>query len=94
MIDRILFLMEKKCVSANQLAKDVGLSNSAISEWKKGKGRPSSDAIIKLAKYFDVSTDYLLTGQNSSCPHKQLLDAYDKADEGTRKAVDKLLDID
>jgi len=30
---------------------------------EKGRQKPSTDAIIKLAKYFGVSTDYLLTGE-------------------------------
>ena len=38
----------------------AGLANSSISQWKKGKGKPSLDNIVKLSKFFHVSSDYLL----------------------------------
>lgn len=60
MINKILKLMEENHVSAKQLTSDLGLSGSAISEWKKGKGKPSTDAVVKIAKYFGVSTDFIL----------------------------------
>lgn len=44
---------------------DLGLSNSAISEWKKGKAKPSLEAVVKIARYFGVTTDYLLLGEDS-----------------------------
>ena len=60
MLEKILELMEKNHVTAKQLTSDLGLSGSAISEWKKGKGKPSTDAVVKIARYFNVSTDYIL----------------------------------
>ena len=60
MIDRILLLMNEAGITAAKLAETLQLPNSAITEWKKGKAKPSADAISKLAKYFDVSADYLL----------------------------------
>ena len=60
MINVILKLMEENHVTAKQLTGDLGLSGSAISEWKKGKGKPSTDAVVKIARYFGVSTDYIL----------------------------------
>ena len=59
-IDRILELMKEKNIKANALANELGLPNSAFSEWKKKKANPSVDVIIKIADYFDVTTDYLL----------------------------------
>lgn len=61
-INRILDLMEKNNITAKQLTNDLEISNSSISDWKKGKGKPSSDAIVKMAEYFNVTTDYLLLG--------------------------------
>ncbi|EGT4823252.1 XRE family transcriptional regulator [Clostridioides difficile] len=61
-INRILDLMEKNNITAKQLTSDLEISNSSISDWKKGKGKPSSDAIVKMAEYFNVTTDYLLLG--------------------------------
>lgn len=59
-VDKILFLMKTEGMTAKQLTTALGLAPSAISEWKKGKAKPSAEAIIKIADYFNVSTDYLL----------------------------------
>jgi len=42
------------------LAKELNYSKAIISEWETGKYKPSSDALIVIAKFFDVTTDYLL----------------------------------
>ena len=66
MIDMILELLSATNTSAYRLTKDLGLSNSAISDWKSGKAKPSLDAIIKIANYFNVSADFLMGRQRDS----------------------------
>lgn len=68
MVERILGLIAESGITAKELTERTGLNHSAISDWKKGKSKPGTDAVIKLAKYFDVSTDYLLMGED---PHKR-----------------------
>lgn len=65
MIERILELMKEKGVTASELTSSIEINNSAISEWKKGKSKPGTEAIIKIAQYFEISTDYLLTGNDA-----------------------------
>ncbi len=43
----------------NPVGKEVGLSSGIISKWKSG-GIPNGETLMKLARYFNVSTDYLL----------------------------------
>lgn len=43
----------------NPVGKEIGLSSGIISKWKNG-GIPNGETLMKLAKYFNVSTDYLL----------------------------------
>ena len=50
----------EKGLSQVQLAKETGLGKSAIGVWELGQRVPSALAIITLAKYFGVSSDYLL----------------------------------
>ena len=61
---RILDLIEKNEYTDQMVVKKSELSRTAISDWRHGKANPSIDAIIKLAAFFQVSTDYLLTGKN------------------------------
>ena len=42
MIDRILDLMNTHKVNAKQLTTKLEISNSAITDWKKGKAKPGS----------------------------------------------------
>lgn len=59
-ISRILHLIEITGVSPKELTSSTGLSGSAITEWKKGKAKPSTDAIIKISSYFSVPVEYIL----------------------------------
>ncbi len=47
-------------LSQMQLAKELGISQSAIAKWELGKTEPTASAIILVAKYFNESTDYIL----------------------------------
>jgi len=58
--ERIFRLIAEKGITQYRLSKDIGVSEGHISDWKSGKSSPTSERLIKLAKYFGVSTDYLL----------------------------------
>lgn len=57
---RLKELRSEKGLTQAQLAKETGLSRSAIGFWENGERIPLASVIIVLAKYFDVTTDYLL----------------------------------
>lgn len=57
---RILELMKKKGDTPHSLEVNAKLPTSSVYSWKTNKFKPSMDSIIKLAKYFNVSADYLL----------------------------------
>lgn len=58
--ERLKELRNEKELSQDELAKQTGLSRSAIYAWESGTRVPAATAIIVLAKFFDVSADYLL----------------------------------
>lgn len=58
--ERLKELRNEKELSQEELAKQSGLSRSAVSAWESGTRVPSAAAIIVLAKFFGVSSDYLL----------------------------------
>lgn len=59
-IDRIIELKAERNLTSKEVEIGAGLANSSISQWMRGKGKPSLENIIKLARYFEVSADYLL----------------------------------
>lgn len=43
-----------------ELGKNVWLSKAVISKYENGLGYPTFDALIRIANFFGVTTDYLL----------------------------------
>lgn len=58
--ERLKELRLEKGLSIVGLAKNIGTSHANISRWESKERLPNIDAVIILAKYFNVSTDYLL----------------------------------
>ncbi|MBQ4418881.1 MAG: helix-turn-helix transcriptional regulator [Synergistaceae bacterium] len=56
------FLKNKKGVTDEKIAEYLGVSRQAVTSYFTGKALPRCDTIIKLADYFGVSCDFLLTG--------------------------------
>ncbi len=42
------------------IAKMLNMSKMAVSHWEKGNSEPSIEQLKILAKFFDVSIDYLV----------------------------------
>ena len=57
---RLAKLREGKHLSQGELAIETRLSQSAISYWEKAERIPNAEAIVRLSRYFGVTTDYLL----------------------------------
>jgi transcriptional regulator with XRE-family HTH domain len=53
-------LRSQKGVTQPQLAEAIGVSKGNVGDWETGKSKPGYQAIVALARYFDVSADYLL----------------------------------
>ena len=57
---RIFELRKEKNISLSRLAKEIGVTQKAIDFWEQAINEPKASYIIALAKYFHVSSDYLL----------------------------------
>jgi len=58
--ERIKELREKSGIKQKELAEKLKVSATIISAYEKGKRMPSRKMVEKIAKFFNVSTDYLL----------------------------------
>lgn len=56
-------LMKANGCTAYQVSKATGIAQSTLSDWKSGKSIPKADKIQKIADYFGVSAEYLMTGK-------------------------------
>ena len=79
----------------------MGLSRSIAAKWKNTKTNPSAEVLPKIAKYFDITTDYLLTGkqkENSTHEPEVTFDdftyaMYNEGKELTEENKQKLLEM-
>ena len=109
--DNFLALCELKKVAPTKSVIDAGLPKSSWSYWKKkyeqGEDpKPSSDNTSKLANYFSVTVDYLLTGEapeqkekptpseesELNAHAKAILYKYEQLDPAQRVMFEKMLD--
>ncbi len=53
-------LREENNISQKTLAKAIGVGQATISEWENGIYEPTASAIRAIAKFFNITTDFLL----------------------------------
>ena len=58
--DKIKILREKRRITQSELAANLGITRSAVNAWEMGITVPSTQYVVELAKFFNVSADYLL----------------------------------
>ncbi|WP_077614977.1 helix-turn-helix domain-containing protein [Caenibacillus caldisaponilyticus] len=58
--ERIRHLRERKNLSQRRLADALMISNVQLSRYESGSRTPDPELIARIAKYFNVSSDYLL----------------------------------
>ena len=63
---RLKELRKNKGVSQEQVAKDLNISMRAYQNYEYGQREPNIEMILKLAEYYDVTTDYLLGKESPS----------------------------
>lgn len=63
-------LLTQNKVTPYRVYKETGVPQSSLSEWKRGNSMPKIDKIQKLADYFGVTVDYLLTGGDAAQKNK------------------------
>ena len=90
-------LLDMNGVKSADVARATGISNMTFSDWKKGKSTPKMDKIEKIAKYFGVTTDYMM-GKKSEIPsasmadeHLELIKLYSSLSEADQKAIMQIM---
>ena len=58
-------LLQKNGVTSYKVAKEAGVTQTALSNWKSGRSTPTTKTLQKIADYFGVTIDYLMTGKEA-----------------------------
>ena len=106
-VDKLIRAMQMRGMTSKELAKRSGISQSRISQYKKGVYRPKQDAMIKLATALNVNP-YWFDGTSEDMEiykeyknvqdltpfEKQLLNQFQLADENVKKGICCILGIE
>lgn len=84
-------LCEKEGIKDGTLCANIGIRRSFLSELKAGRTKSlSAEVLSKIATYFNVSVDYLLTGNQKENPPQQPQSEVDAAVERIRKKLESM----
>ncbi|WP_317855631.1 helix-turn-helix transcriptional regulator [Chakrabartyella piscis] len=71
LLDRVKELCKAHNITQGELEKRLGISSGASSKW--AKSTPNAKLLHDLSDFFQVSSEYLITGQNFSQSNKHQL---------------------
>lgn len=83
--ERIAALRRQAGMSQAELAKRLSVSPSAVGMYEQGRREPSLSALLALARQFDVTADFLLSGQPVTDKDAQMLSATFFTEEQRRR---------
>lgn len=63
---RLTNLRENRGLQKKQLADILNVSISCISQYEKGSSMPGYDILLAMARYFNVTVDYLLGNEDAT----------------------------
>ena len=85
--ERLTDLLIEKSISKRNLAVKLNVSAQSVSDWSTGKVQPTAENIYIVAKYFNVTSDYLL-GLEDEFGQKEYSDEFSYSD-GTHNITHK-----
>ena len=60
--EKLQELRKRRDLTQEELAAELWVSRTAVSKWESGRGYPSIDSLKQIAKFFHVTVDELLSG--------------------------------
>lgn len=72
MYDIFTELLKQKGKKAIDVSRATGIPSSTFSDWKKGKSKPGTEKMIKIANFLGVTVEYLTTGKEPSVSTSEL----------------------
>ncbi|UNE49914.1 helix-turn-helix transcriptional regulator [Bacillus amyloliquefaciens] len=62
--DRLTQLRKEKKLTQGEMAEKVGVHRGTYANYERGHRQPDYETLVKIADFFEVSTDFLLRGED------------------------------
>jgi bacteriophage CI repressor helix-turn-helix domain len=85
-------LLQKYGVTPYKVSKETGVSQSTLSDWKRGISTPKPDKLQKIADYFGVPLTYLLTGNAPEQKKEKSSELNSKDERDIAKDLDSIME--
>ncbi len=92
--NRVKKIRKEKGISQSTLAKAVGVSTNAISQYETSKRFPNEEILVNICSYLDVTADYLLGLSEVSHPSpalRKLSKKFEKFDDEQIEAINTFI---
>lgn len=83
--EKIKELRKENGITQEELSKNIDVSTSMVGMYETNARKPSYEVLIKIAKYFKVSTDYLL---NTEEKLNLTMNSLNKINQMAKKALE------
>ena len=87
---RITALLDQRGIKSNTFCREIGISTSTLSTWRKRGTDPDVDMLSRIREFFGASYSYLIDGSLTkeeiiSDPERALLEAFREVPEDSRE---------
>lgn len=93
--NRIFELLDKLGMEQKAFAEAVGVKESTVSDWRRGKSNSYNRFLVKIAQVLGTTTAELLGEKQQSSPSKtdRLLDVFGDLTEDEKQDVARYVDL-
>lgn len=71
-------LRDERGLKDSDVAREASVSKSTFSDWKVGRSKPGIKKLQKIADFFGVTVDYLMTGKEEDKKDNSVIDIKDE----------------
>ena len=91
--DRLRIAREGLHLSQDYVAKQIGITRTAVVQIEAGNRKVSADELSMFAKLLGISVDELLNGKNTKKPSSIFARSFDELDEADQREILNLIEF-
>jgi len=66
-------LLKENNITPYRISAETGISQSTLSDWKRGRCIPKYEKLLKIADYFEVTVEYLRDESEQKSPSSMMM---------------------